>query len=58
VPVLAQKCIWSVAEWAERWPQDYWEAKGRAEKSLEKVATAIETIERQQIANIDSSVKK
>ena len=23
-----------VAEWAERWPQDYWEAKSRAEKSL------------------------
>jgi hypothetical protein len=37
-----------VAEWAERWPQDYLEAKSRAEKSLEKIATAIETIERQQ----------
>jgi hypothetical protein len=37
-----------IAEWAERWPQDYWEAKSRAEKSLEKIATAIETIERQQ----------
>jgi hypothetical protein len=37
-----------VAEWAERWPQDYWEAKSRAEKSLAKIATAIETIERLQ----------
>jgi hypothetical protein len=37
-----------VAEWAERWPQDYAEAKTQAEKSLEKIATAIETIERQQ----------
>jgi hypothetical protein len=26
-----------VAEWAERWPQDYWEAKSRAEKSLAKI---------------------
>jgi hypothetical protein len=34
-----------VAEWAERWPQDYAEAKSRAEKSLAKIATAIETIE-------------
>jgi hypothetical protein len=37
-----------VAEWAERWPQDYAEAKSRAEKSLAKIATAIETIERLQ----------
>ena len=37
-----------VAEWAERWPQDYWEAKSRAENSLAKIATAIETIERLQ----------
>jgi hypothetical protein len=37
-----------IAEWAERWPQDYGEAKGRAEKSLEKISTAIDTIERQQ----------
>jgi hypothetical protein len=37
-----------VAEWAERWPQDYWEAKSRAEKSLATIATAIETIERLQ----------
>jgi hypothetical protein len=48
-----------VAEWAQRWPQDYAEAKTQAEKSLEKIATAIETIERQQqIENSDSSVKK
>jgi hypothetical protein len=40
-----------VAEWAERWPQDYAEAKSRAEKSLAKIVTAIETIEQlQQIA--------
>jgi hypothetical protein len=37
-----------IAEWADRWPQDYMEAKRRAEKSLEKIETAIETIERQQ----------
>jgi hypothetical protein len=37
-----------VTEWAERWPQDYWEAKSRAEKSLEKIDTAIDTIERLQ----------
>jgi hypothetical protein len=37
-----------IAEWAERWPQDYVEAKNRAEKSLEEIAIAIETIERQQ----------
>jgi hypothetical protein len=37
-----------VAEWAERWPQDYAEAKSRAEKSLAKIATAIETIEQLQ----------
>jgi hypothetical protein len=40
-----------VAEWAERWPQDYAEAKSRAEKSLEKIVSAIDTIQRlQQIA--------
>jgi hypothetical protein len=37
-----------VAEWAERWPQDYAEAKSRAEKSLAKIAAAIETIEQLQ----------
>jgi hypothetical protein len=37
-----------VAEWAERWPQDYWEAKSRAEKSLATIVTGIETIERLQ----------
>jgi hypothetical protein len=37
-----------VAEWAKRWPQDYAEAKSHAEKSLAKIATAIETIERLQ----------
>jgi hypothetical protein len=37
-----------IAEWAERWPQDYDEAKSRAEKSLEKISSAIGTIERQQ----------
>jgi hypothetical protein len=40
-----------VVEWAERWPQDYAEAKSRAEKSLEKIVSAIDTIQRlQQIA--------
>jgi hypothetical protein len=34
-----------VAEWAERWPRDYAEAKSRAEKSLEKIVSAIDTIE-------------
>jgi hypothetical protein len=38
----------TIAEWAERWPQDYVEAKSRAEKSLEKIDTAIDTIERLQ----------
>jgi hypothetical protein len=37
----------TIAEWAERWPQDYAEAKSRAEKSLERIDTAIETIDRQ-----------
>jgi hypothetical protein len=37
-----------IAEWAERWPQDYGEAKSRAEKSLEKIGSAIGTIEKQQ----------
>jgi hypothetical protein len=36
-----------IAEWAERWPQDYFEAKSRAEKSLERIEIAIEAIERQ-----------
>jgi hypothetical protein len=36
-----------IAEWAERWPRDYLEAKSRAEKSLEKIDTAIGAIERQ-----------
>jgi tRNA-dihydrouridine synthase len=36
-----------IAEWAERWPQDYLQAKGKAERSLQKIETAIETIERQ-----------
>ena len=44
-----------VAEWAERWPQDYAEAKSQAEKSLEKITSAIETIERQQQIEVDSS---
>lgn len=47
-----------IAVWAERWPQDYMEAKRRAEKSLEKIETAIETIERQrQIAEGGSGGK-
>jgi hypothetical protein len=37
-----------VAEWAERWPQDYAEAKSRADKSLEKIDSAIDTIKRLQ----------
>jgi hypothetical protein len=37
-----------VAEWAEKWPQDYAEAKSRAENSLEKIDSAIGTIERLQ----------
>ena len=37
-----------VAEWAQRWPQDYAEAKSRAEKSLEKIVSAIDTIQRLQ----------
>jgi hypothetical protein len=36
-----------IAVWAERWPQDYMEAKSRAEKSLAKIEAAIETVERQ-----------
>jgi hypothetical protein len=38
----------TIAEWAERWPQDYAEAKIRAGRSLEKIDTAIDTIERLQ----------
>jgi hypothetical protein len=44
-----------IAEWAERWPQDYMEAKSRAEKSLEKIEIAIEAIERQR--QIETSAK-
>ena len=36
-----------IAEWAERWPKDYAEAKNLAEQSLEKIDFAIDTIERQ-----------
>jgi DNA-directed RNA polymerase len=47
-----------IAEWAERWPHDYAESKSRAEKSLEKINSAIYTIERQQqIINLGSSGK-
>jgi hypothetical protein len=34
-----------IAEWAERWPLDYLEAKSRAEKSLQKIEAAIEAIQ-------------
>ncbi len=44
-----------VAEWAERWPQDYAEAKSQAETSLEKITKAIGTIERQQQLEFDRS---
>jgi len=37
-----------IAEWAKRWPQDYGEAKSRAEKSLEKITSAVDMIMRQQ----------
>jgi hypothetical protein len=37
-----------IAEWAQRWPQDYLEAKSRAEKSLKKIERAIEAIQRRQ----------
>jgi hypothetical protein len=37
----------TIAEWAERWPQDYAEAKIRAGRSLEKIDAAIDTIERE-----------
>jgi hypothetical protein len=30
-----------IAEWAERWPRDYLEAKSRAEKSLKKIRIAM-----------------
>jgi hypothetical protein len=36
-----------IAEWAERWPHDYLQAKHKAEISLEKLEIAIEAIERQ-----------
>jgi hypothetical protein len=36
-----------IAAWAERWPQDYLEAKSRAKKSLEKIEIALETIEQE-----------
>jgi hypothetical protein len=36
-----------IAEWAERWPQDYLEAKNRAEKSLKAIQIAIQAIEQQ-----------
>jgi hypothetical protein len=37
----------TIAEWAERWPKDYAEAKIRAGRSLARIDTAIDTIERQ-----------
>jgi hypothetical protein len=46
----------TIAEWAERWPQDYSEAKGRAKNSLERIEIAIDTIEKlQQIEQIGNS---
>jgi hypothetical protein len=36
-----------IAEWAEKWPRDYLEAKSVAEESLKKIQIAIEAIERQ-----------
>jgi hypothetical protein len=36
-----------VADWADRWPEDYWQAKSLAEKSLQKIKTAIETLQHQ-----------
>jgi hypothetical protein len=46
-----------IAEWAERWPQDYLEAKSRAEESLKKIQIAIEAIERRrQIEKTGNSV--
>jgi hypothetical protein len=35
-----------IAEWADRWPQDYLEAKNRAKESLTKIQIAIEAIVR------------
>jgi hypothetical protein len=37
-----------IAEWAQRWPHDYLEAKSRAEKSLKTIEGAIEAIRRRQ----------
>jgi hypothetical protein len=34
-----------VAEWADRWAEDYWQAKSLAEKSLQRIKAAIETME-------------
>ena len=42
------KLVPRIAAWAERWPQDYAEADHRARISLEKIESAINTIERQQ----------
>ena len=36
-----------VADWADRWPEDYLQAKSLAEKSLQKIKTAIETLQHQ-----------
>ena len=46
-----------VAEWAERWPQDYADARSQAEKSLRAIITAIETIERQKQTEKPGSAK-
>jgi hypothetical protein len=36
-----------VADWANRWPEDYWRAKTLAEKSLQKIETAIDALQHQ-----------
>jgi hypothetical protein len=36
-----------VADWADRWSEDYWKAKSLAEKSLQKIETAIDALQHQ-----------
>jgi hypothetical protein len=40
-----------IAEWAERWPQDYGEAKSRAENSLEKITAALSGLSERETEN-------
>jgi hypothetical protein len=48
IDTVGGKLVPYIAEWADQWPQDYLDAKNRAQDSLEKIDVAIRSIARQQ----------